>query len=419
MKILFITPYPPSRIRVRAYGFVQQLCREHEVTILTQSSNAQEWRDCLALQQQGFEVIVVSEPRSYALARSGLALASSTPLQVAYARSGCFLHQAQLLCARKHFDIIHVEHLRGIASMDALVQDHPLVWDAVDCISELWRQTARSGPSLALRTVALLEYKRTKRYERQLQQKIAHIVTTSESDRQSLFALARSARLKEEPNPERITVVPCGVDLDYFAPSDQRYRPYNIVFSGKMSYHANVAAAQYLYHKIMPLIWRVEPAATLTIVGSHPPQSIQRLRLDQRVEITGYVDDIRPYIKRAHIMLSPMVYSVGIQNKVLETMALGTPAVISAHSAQALSARPGHDMFSATSAQEFATAALHLMRDAALREKISQQARQYVEQRHRWSDVTQQLVHIYQRAISGEAQKEMITVPDPVASDQL
>ncbi|GHO82120.1 glycosyltransferase [Dictyobacter formicarum] len=405
MKILFITPYPPSRIRVRAYGFIQQLCREHEVTILTQISNPQEWSDSLALQQQGYEVVVVSEPRSYALLRSGRAVFSQLPLQVAYARSACFFHQAQRLCARKHFDVIHVEHLRGIASVDALAQDYPLVWDAVDCISELWRQTARSGPSLALRTVALLEYKRTKRYESQIQQKIAHIITTSENDRQGLLALSQRKNGPERANLEHIAVVPCGVDLDYFVPTEQRYRPYNIVFSGKMSYHANVVAAHYLYQEIMPLIWRVEPAATLTIVGSRPPQSIQRLRLDQRIEVTGYVEDIRPYIRRAHIMLSPMVYSVGIQNKVLETMALGTPAVISTQSAQALKACEGQDMLVATSAQEFATMALRLMGDAALRENISQHGRRYVEQQHRWFDMTQRLLDSYRNAITGETQK--------------
>lgn len=413
MKILFITPYPPSRIRVRAYGFIQQLCREHEVTILTQISNPQEWRDSLALQQQGHEVVVVSESRSYALLRSARAVFSGLPLQVAYARSECFFRQAQHLCARKHFDVIHVEHLRGIASVDALAQDYPLVWDAVDCISELWRQTARSGPSLALRTMALLEYKRTKRYERQLQQKIAHIVTTSESDRQALLTLSRRKNAVERADLERIAVIPCGVDLDYFVPTEQRYRPYNIVFSGKMSYHANVAAVHYLYQRIMPLIWRAEPAATLTIVGSRPPQSIQRLRMDQRVEVTGYVEDIRPYIRRAHIMLSPMVYSVGIQNKVLETMALGTPAVISAQSAQALKACAGQDMLVATSAQEFAAMALRLMGDAALRENISQHGRRYVEQQHRWSAVTQRLLASYHNAIAGETQKTVATILEP------
>ena len=139
----------------------------------------------------------------------------------------------------------------------------------------------------------------------------------------------------EEPGAG-ISVIPNGVDLEYFRPLQLERQRFNLVFSGKMSYHANVATALYLYHQIMPLIWQHRPEATLTIVGSKPPKTIQALGNDPRVEVTGYVEDMRPYVGRAEVMLSPMVYSVGIQNKVLEAMALGTPVVAAAQAAAAL-----------------------------------------------------------------------------------
>lgn len=403
MRILFVTPYPPSRIRVRSYGFLTQLRREHEVTIATQVASEQELTDVEALRTQGFAVVTTEESKRQAALRSGMALLGSLPLQVAYARSQHFTQVVQELWAQRTFDVIHVEHLRGIASMEPLAQAHPLVWDAVDCISLLSKQTMVGGPSLPVRTVALLEHKRTQRYEGRIVHMLPHILVTSERDRQAMIELRRTQTASVAGNDEEaeatIRVLPNGVDLTYFSPLNQKRRRFNVVFSGKMSYHANVATALYLYRQIMPLLWQQQPETTLTIVGSKPPPSIQQLARDPRVEVTGYVDDLRPYVGRAQVMLSPMVYSVGIQNKVLEAMALGTPVVVAAQAAAALGTRPGRDLMVASSANEFAELTLRLMNDAELHATLSQCGRAYVEQQHDWRLITDRLVDVYQQAI--------------------
>ena len=150
----------------------------------------------------------------------------------------------------------------------------------------------------------------------------------------------------------------------------------------------------------MPLIWQQQPETTLTIVGSKPLSSIQQLARDPRVEVTGYVEDLRPHVGRAQVMLSPMVYSVGIQNKVLEAMALGTPVVVAAQAAAALGTRPGRDLMVASSANEFAELTLRLMNDAELHATLSQYGRTYVEQQHDWRVITNRLVDVYQQAIT-------------------
>lgn len=402
MRILFVTPYPPSRIRVRGYGFLTELQREHEVTVLTQCASEQELADAEALRNQGCKVLVVQESKRLAALRGGRALFSSIPLQVAYARSALFARAIHDLSAKHSFDVVHVEHLRGIASMEQLVRSHPLVWDAVDCISLLCKHAIVAGPSLKVRMVARLEHERTRRFEAGLLSQLQHIVVTSERDRQAMIELHRertsSRLLDDEVSSVDVNVLPNGVDLEYFHPAPQERRRCNIVFSGKMSYHANVAAALYLYQQIMPLIWQQLPEATLTIVGSKPPKAIQLLARDPRVEVTGYVHDMRPYIRRAEVMLSPMVYSVGIQNKVLEAMALGTPVVVAAQAAEALEAHPGRDILVANTAQEFAHETLRLMRDAELHTTLSQSGRRYVEEQHNWRVVTDRLIGIYQRA---------------------
>ena len=145
MRILFVTPYPPSRIRVRGYGFLKELHRKHEVTVLTQCSSEQELADVEVLRNQGFQVIAVQESKRYSALRSGRALFSNIPLQVAYARSALFAQAIHEVTTQHAFDVVHVEHLRGIASMEQLAHMQPLVWDAVDCISLLCKHTMVAG----------------------------------------------------------------------------------------------------------------------------------------------------------------------------------------------------------------------------------------------------------------------------------
>ena len=401
MRILFVTPYPPSRVRVRAYGFLAELHRHHQVTIVTQCASLAEVADVEKLCEQGYEVVMVREAKSASLVRSGLALASLTPVQVAYARSARFAKAVQHLCEQGDFDVIHVEHLRGIASMMPLLGKYPLVWDAVDCISLLSKHAIAAGPSLSVRATARLEYKRTQRYESKLLRTLHHVVVTSARDRQAMHELLGNGESNRQSSVEsvsNITVIPNGVDLDYFHPMALERQPLNLVFSGKMSYHANVSTVLHLYQHIMPLIWQQQPAATLTIVGSKPPQAVQRLGADPRVIVTGYVDDIRPYVARASVMLSPMVYSVGIQNKVLEAMALGTPVIATSQCASALQARPEHDLLVADSPQTFADLTLRLFHDTELRATLSKNGQAYVEQHHDWSTATNALVLMYQQA---------------------
>jgi len=412
MRILFVTPYPPSRIRVRGYGFLVQLRREHEVTIVAQCASEQEWADVETLRHQGFEVVVVQESKVRSTFRSGMALLNAVPLQVAYARSERFLEVIEQLCVRRGFDVVHVEHLRGIASAELLTRQQPLVWDAVDCISLLSKHTMAAGPSRGVRMVARLEHGRTGRYEARMLEQLAHTIVTSERDRQAMIELRRmygnDLASSDDALGARISVLPNGVDLQYFSPMQVKRRPFNVVFSGKMSYHANVATALYLHQQIMPLIWQQRPEATLTIVGSKPPKALQALASDSRVEVTGYVDDLRPYVSQAEVMLSPMVYSVGIQNKVLEALALGTPVVVASQAATALGTVAGRDLLVAESAQEFASATLRLMDDPALRYWLTQHGREYVEEQHDWQKVTQRLTQVYERAVAAHTKKPMV-----------
>jgi glycosyltransferase involved in cell wall biosynthesis len=222
-------------------------------------------------------------------------------------------------------------------------------------------------------------------------------VVTGASDATALLALAATSS-GERPPP--VFVVPNGVDLAYFAPTGTARDADEIVFAGRMSYHANVAAAVHLVEQVMPLVWRERPAARVTIAGAAPAPRVRALaRREERVRVTGGVPDIRPYLGRAAVAACPLVYAAGIQNKVLEAMACATPVVASSEACDALGVRPGVHLLQADGATAFAGAVLRLLGDEDLRRRLGRSGREYVEAQHDWGAVTERLEDVYARVL--------------------
>jgi len=219
------------------------------------------------------------------------------------------------------------------------------------------------------------------------------VLVTSPTDKSALERLAR-------PKSE-IAVLPNGVDLEYFTPGTDARQPETVVFSGKMSYHANITAALYLANQVMPLVWAQRPGVRLIIAGSQPSPAIRKLTETHRphVEVTGYLSDLRTPLRQATVAVAPLLYGAGIQNKVLEAMACATPVVASARAVSALQAQPGQDCLVANSPQTFAEAILALLHDPALREQVGVAGRRYVERHHDWNTIAAQLESIYARSI--------------------
>jgi glycosyltransferase involved in cell wall biosynthesis len=168
-----------------------------------------------------------------------------------------------------------------------------------------------------------------------------------------------------------------------------------------MDYHANVAGALTLARAILPLVWERDPSVRLTIAGGRPPAAVRRLARDRRVTVSGYTADLRPLIGAAQIAVSPLPYAVGIQNKILEAMALGTPVVASSTAAAGLHAVPGRDLLVAETPDEFAGAVLRLLDDAQLRQALAERGLRYIATHHDWPTVIGQLTSVYERARRG------------------
>lgn len=390
MNILFVTPYIPSLIRVRPYNLLRALAaRGHRVTLLALQPPSDAAEPLDALRAVCAAVHVVPHGRGRTLLNGLAALPSRTPLQAAYSRSAEFARRARAVIAAEPFDAAHVEHLRGALLADAL-DSLPVVFDSVDSIALLFEKVLKDAPTPKSRLLAALDLGRTRRFEGQLTARFAQVAVTSAADRAALVTLGC--------DPTRVTVIPNGVDLDYFQPQDVERDPLRLVFTGKMSYHANVAAVEDLANTIMPLVWKHQPDANLQIVGKDPAPVIQALGQHPRIHVTGYVPDLRPYLARAAVAVSTVRYGVGIQNKVLEAMAMATPVVCSPQASSALTAQPGRDLLVGETPEAIAAHIVALLNAPERRAALGAAGRRYVEAEHTWDSAAARFEGLYEMA---------------------
>ena len=437
MRILYIVPYAPSLVRVRPYQLIRSLARRnHEVTVATLLSSREDEASINDLRRDNVTVRAQHLPRWRPVWNCLRTVPTRRPLQAAFSWQPGLLREVKAAFRKVPFDVVHVEHLRGSLfglSVNRLLSQNgsavysrtvPVVWDSVDCISHLFEQASEQSKSLKGRLMTRMELARTRRFEGWLASQFDHVLTTSATDRDVLLRLKHPSGTNEETiaSDTTISVLPNGVDLDYFTPPSDRREEATIVFTGKMSYHANVTAAEYLVNEIMPLVWARRPDVKVVLVGKNPPRSLLALESTGStglsgsrrgtVRVTGTVPDIRPFLRGATLSLAPLVYGAGIQNKVLEAMACATPVVTSPQAAASLSAQLGRDLMVAEDADSFSRATLELLSKPGHRETVGQAGRRFVETHHNWDEVGKDLEAVYQRVISSvNPSKEEPEVP--------
>lgn len=174
-----------------------------------------------------------------------------------------------------------------------------------------------------------------------------------------------------------------GVDLEYFRP-----RPGGLergcVFVGALDYRPNVAGIGRFCEEVWPEVRRRDPGATIRLVGRRPAPEVRRLARRPGVEVVGQVPDVRPYLEQAAVVVVPLWIAPGVQNKVLEALAMAKPVVASPGALAGLRARAGAHLLSASTAVEWADAVTRLASDPDLRRRIGAEGRRYVEANHRW-----------------------------------
>jgi sugar transferase (PEP-CTERM/EpsH1 system associated) len=384
MRILFLSqrvPYPPNRgDKIPTYHYIRHLAREHEVTVACLADGPDDLPNAEGLRPFVHAVEAVPRSRTGSRLRALAALAGARPLTLAYFDEPELRRRVRGLVGAGRFDLA-VVFSSGMATYVEEFHDLPRVIQFADLDSQKWELYARcSAPpkSWVYRT----EARRMLRYERSIAARFSHSLVCAPRELQDFRRLIPGVPVRCIAN---------GVDLDYFRPGRAGKVPNSLVFTGVMNYFPNADAAVWFCREVLPLVRAEVPDVTVTLCGAAPDRRVRALGRVPGVTVTGAVPDVRPDLHRASVGVVPLRIARGIQNKLLEAMAVGLPVVATTPARAGIEAQDGRDLLVADVPADFAAAVVRLFRDRGLRAEVGAAARAAVESNYRWSSTLTQL----------------------------
>lgn len=377
-------PLPPyNGLRLPLAALLDRLRKAHDVRLVCLAGSAAELR---LAESQGVRAVPAPTP---SLSAKLLAVLRS----VLYGRPVWGDRTARLVAPAlieeiEQFDpdIVHV--FSGRLDVRSVLGPRPTVLTALDA----WHLNvlAQAGRAHGVRRRVLdAQLRRVRSFEAREYPRYSAVVVVSDEDRAALAAL--------DPDLRPI-VIPNGVDADSYAPAmPVSYRDRErelIVLHGAMDYPPNVAAAEVLVESVLPIVHRSVPNATVALVGRNPTKAVRLLARDG-VDVTGEVEDVRPWLWRAAAYACPMVSGTGVKNKLLEAMAAGVPCVSSPLGIQGLRVRRGVDLLVAADEATFAASIVRLLTEPVFAASIAETGRRRVSERHSWDEVANCYEELY------------------------
>jgi len=371
-------PFPPDKgDKIRSWHMLRHLARSHRVFLGCFIDDPEDARHLPQLRQVCADIACFAIPPWLRRVRSIARLKPGQPLTLEYFRDDRLRSWVTDTVARHNIRRAFV--FSSSMAPYAIPFAGRRVLDLVDLDSAKWAEYAerRAWP---LSLVFSREARTLAAFERHAAAAFDQTLLVSDAE-------AADFRLHAPESIARIASVTNGVDLGYFTAETDYSCPFPsgvvpIVFTGAMDYWPNVDAVQWFAHEVMPKLRGAGMAARFYIVGSRPARAVRRLQRLPEVEVTGRVPDIRPYLAHAFAAVAPLRVARGIQNKVLEALAMGTPMIASAAACRGLRVRPGTDLIVAADAQEWADRIFSLA--AADRTRLSLAGRRWIERHHVW-----------------------------------
>ncbi len=397
MKLLFLAhriPYPPNKgDKIRSYHELRALVeRGHEVHLLAFADDLNDLSHQVDLARSCASVEIVPLHARWAKLRALGNLVTRRPLSLGYFASRKMRRLVKRAVAEHDFDAVFVYSSTMAQYVPRELASRTVV-DLVDIDSEKWRDYACRASPLKSRLYET-EWKRLRRYEYEIVSRFANTVVTTTRE------AALLDKLDEFTRRARLRVITNGVDRDFFQPAGKPPNPVppRLVFTGAMDYYANIEGVRYFSERILPLVRASEPEAEFFVVGSNPTEEVIELGRRPGIVITGFVQDVRPYLRRATACVAPLRVARGVQNKILEAMAAGKAVVATPEAVAGLRVVDGEHVMVAGTPQAFADAVLEVIRDEKLRESLGMRARNFVEVEHDWGPLLKKLLELVEAA---------------------
>jgi len=387
MAVLYIThrvPFPPDKgDRIRNYHVLRDMARRAKVSLACLADEPVNPAVRTELEKLCERVAIVPASRGRKLRMALSLLAGHSISEGAFAERR-LREVIRDWTRRTRFDaaVISASSLAPylkLKELDAV----PKVVDLVDVDSQKWHDFADAA-MIPKRWLYRLEANRIRALERGLPEWTRGVAMVSSAE----------ARIFDSfTHPGAATVAANGVDLEYFAPRQVVPRPNSCVFVGAMDYWPNVDGAIWFVRDIWPGIREQIPDAEFIIVGRKPTPEVQMLaKRMPGVTVVGSVPDVRPFVAEASVVVVPLRLARGIQNKVLEAMAMGKAVVAAPPALAALKTEPGVQLLSASIPEEWVAPVCGLFADPKRCQELGAAARRYVEEHHHWGTCLEPLM---------------------------
>ncbi len=393
MNILYLAhriPYPPNKgDKIRSYHQIKHLAKTHNVYLACLIDDPHDFQYIDELKKLCKVVETSFRSSLKQLWPTGLAFLRGQPLSVGAFYSRELQQKIHAILGSVSLDRIIVfsspmaEYVRDVKGV-------PKLMDFVDMDSEKWRAYSLYQ-KFPFSSLYRFEADRLGRYESTIGQEFEQSVFISSEEAQTL---------RDGVNGLRVAVVSNGVDLEFFQKRELSTIPSSsgptIVFTAAMDYFPNVDAVQYFCGEILPTVHESFPEVSFDIVGRSPDAKVRQLANSRHIHVTGTVPDVRPYLERAIVAVAPLRIARGVQNKILEAMAMGLPVVGTSNAFQGIAVGPDDGVRIADDPDQFAEEVLRFLNDASLRDLCGAQARTFVEQHCCWEDCGAELEKLVQ-----------------------
>jgi polysaccharide biosynthesis protein PslH len=392
-----ILPYPlESGVILRSYNLIKELSKQHEITLLAfnQKDNCptQNHIDQAIAELSKYckvaGVVDIPSEKSKA-ARLSLVAKGFMPNQTytnLWLTSSEFELSLSRLLTEESYDLIHydtislAQYWRPIAGAKSSLNHHNIE-------SLMMLRRSENERNLAKKIYTWFEGVKLKTYEARACKNFDVNLTCSELDVE---------RLNEITSVDRCVSIPNGVDTEFFKPEPGPKIPCSMVFTGSLSWYPNRDSVHYFFKQVWPLVIDKEPKASITIIGKHPPQWLLELqRNDARVQLAGFVDDVRPYMNKAEVYICPIRDGGGTKLKMLNALAAGSCIVADPIACEGLDVKDGEHVLLAKDPEKFASAVLNAFENGDLRRQVGNNARELASRKYEFKKIGGELARLY------------------------
>lgn len=393
MHILLLTqvlPYPPdSGPKIKTYHVLRYLAQRHSVYLVSFIRSEAERAYIPALRPYCREVETVLIRRSRP--RDGLAFARSLvdgrPFLVVRDDDPRMHRTVAGVMARAPIDAVHADQLT-MAQYALPLEGVHRVLDAHNAVWTIFGQLARRTPPGPRRWALDLEWRKLRRYEGEMGRRFDAVIAVSEEDREALVAAGCPA--------SRITVIPIAVEAKETRPVERAPGARGILHIGTMYWPPNVEGILWFAREVYPLIRARVPDAPFYVVGARPPAEVRALEETvPGVRVTGYVEDLTPYLRNSGVFVVPLHVGSGMRVKILTAWAWGLPIVSTPVGCAGIPVHPGEDILIADHPADFAAAVVRLLEDPEQARRLAAAGRRYVETQFDWRVVCRKLDEVY------------------------